>query len=102
MIAPHILAISAFLSVMWGIYLAYTVQDYRLAKGSHVRPEIVRAFRRMLVVLCLWSICFAYVFRTLCVIVGLGDAWAGQVAFFAILGLNVPSSIFTVISFRFD
>jgi hypothetical protein len=104
MIAPHILAISAFLSVMWGIYLAFTVTDYVKVKSYRDRRkgETVAAFRRMLVAFCVFSLPFSFVFRTACVILGIGDDVAGQVAFFALVGPNVVCSIFAVTSLRYD
>jgi hypothetical protein len=105
MIAPQILLISAFLSITWGIYLFATAKGYialRNASPIRRRGDTVQAMRRFLVALCLWTICFSYVFRTGCVLIGLGEATAGQIAFFAILGINIPASIFAVVSLRFD
>lgn len=107
MIAPHILGLSAFLSIFWGIYLVFTVQDYGRVRafrppGTRRRGDLISAFRRMLVALSLWSICFAYVFRTASVLLGFGDTSAAQIAFFAIIGINVPSAIFAVVSLKYD
>lgn len=107
MIAPHILVISIFLSITWGGYLLYTVQDYLRVRGRRSadprrRGDVVTAFRRMVVAFCLWLICAAYVFRTACVLVGLGDAVAGQVVFFSLIGSNVAGSLFALISLRYD
>lgn len=104
MITPHILLVSIFLSTTWGIYLVYTIGDYRhiRAGAGRRRGEVVVAFRKIVVALSLWAICFAYVFRTLCVLAGLGDESAGQVTFFALLGVNIVGSIFVVSSLWFD
>lgn len=107
MIAPQILAISAFLSLTWGGYLAFTVVDYlatrhRQHTATRRRGDVVAAFRRMVVAFCLWMICFAYVFRTVIVLAGFGDAAAGQISFFALLGTNVVGSIFALVSLRYD
>ena len=107
MIAPHILVISGFLSVLWGIYLAYTIGDYRATRArpsdrQRRRGDVVRAFRRMLVAICVFTLPFSFVFRTLCVVIGIGDEQAAQVAFFSLLGPNVVGSIFAVASLRYD
>lgn len=107
MIAPHILAISGFLSIMWGIYLLHTIGEHQALRAlkstsSIRRAETVTSFRRVVVAFCLWSLVFSYVFRTFCVLVGLGDVVAAQITFFALLGTNIPGSIFVVGSFWFD
>ena len=116
-IAPHILVLALFLSVTWGIYLIYTVNDYRMVKtrrvvstkqgfepldGERRRGELVAAFRRMLVALCVWSLPFSFVIRTSMVLAGFGDDLIGQIVFFALVGPNVVGSIFAVVSLRFD
>lgn len=98
-IAPHILGLALFLSVMWGIFLAYTINEYRGARG---RKEIVVGFRRMIVALCVFLLPFSLVFRTTCVLLGLGDDVIGQIAFFALVGPNVVGCIFAVVSLRYD
>ena len=105
MIAPQVLAITSFLSIMWGIYLFSTIQEYntaRTARTNRRRGDTISAFRRMVVAFCLWLICFSYVFRTFMVLIGLGDIVTSQVMFFALLGTNIPGSIFAVISLRLD
>lgn len=107
MIAPHILGISGFLSIMWGIYLLHTIGEHQALRAlkptnSTRRMETVASFRRVAVAFCLWFLVFSYVFRTVCVLIGLGDAVAAQITFFALLGTNIPGSIFVVVSFWFD
>lgn len=104
MIAWHVFALCAFLSVMWGIYLAFTIVDYRttLATAARRRSDIVSAFRRMVVAFCLFFLPFAFVVRTFCVLVGVGDEAAAQVTFFAFVGPNVLGSIYAVVSLRYD
>lgn len=98
-IAPHILGLALFLSVMWGIFFIHTVQDYRRADG---RKETVIAFRRMIVAVCVWLLPVSFVFRTACVLLGVGDDVVGQIAFFAMVGPNVVGSIFAVVSLKYD
>lgn len=105
MIAWHIFAICAFLSILWGIYLAYTIADYREVKANqHLarRGDTVKALRRMVVAVCVFCLPFAFVFRTAMVLAGFGQDQIGQVVFFAIVGPNVVGSIFAVVSLRYD
>jgi len=102
-ITPQILFISTFLSLTWGIFLVASVMDYRgTLVQQHSRRDVVIGFRRMLVAFCIWLICFAYVFRTICVLAGVGEGVAGQITFFALLGTNVVGSLFAVISLKYD
>ena len=104
MIAPHILVLSSFLSIMWGIYLANTVADYvriRTVEGRR-RGDTVTALTRVVVAICVFSLPFSFVFRTACVLLGMGDDTAAQITFFALVGPNVVGSIFAVVSLRFD
>jgi len=104
MIAPQVLALSLFLSVTWGIWLVYSIVEYRHTLTSKPRPRgaLVVAFRRLMVSLCLWLICFSYVFRTICVLIGIDGAVTGQIIFFALIGSNVVGSIFAIASLKFD
>lgn len=92
-IAPHILFISLFLTVTWGIYFLYTVRDWAIRRGA-------ARMRRMLVALCVWSLPLSFVLRTTLVIVGMGTEQIGIVSFFAITGINIVGSIFAVATLR--
>src|SRR5258708_5078978 len=104
MIAINILLISGFLSITWGIYLVSTIREYMALRVQKQvsRREIVIAFRRIVTISCLWFICFAYVFRTFLVLIGLGDVLTGQITFYALLGTNISGSIFAIVSLRYD
>lgn len=100
-IAPHILALAVFLSVMWGLYLAYTIYDYRQAKTRPVerrKGDVVAALRRMLVAFCVFSLPFSLVVRTALVLAGFGNDLIGQIVFFSLVGPNVVGSIFAVVT----
>ena len=111
-IAPHILALAVFLSLTWGVYLLYTINDYLAAKGrigtntaqgqlpagNRRRGDVVAAFRRMVVALCVWSLPFSIVFRTASVLFGMGEEQVAQITFFALAGPNVVGSIFAAVS----
>ena len=103
-IAPHILALSLFLSVTWGIYLIFTVRDYLSVRtrAGRERGDLVASFRRMLVAICVFSLPASFVFRTVCVLAGVGDDLISQILFFALVGPNVVCSLFAVISLRYD
>lgn len=102
MIAPQILVLSVFFSVVWGWFAADTINDWRKIRfsGTRRKGELADAFRTMLCAISLESICAAYVLRTALVVAGLGDAVAGQVVFFTLLGVNIPAAIFVVVSRR--
>ena len=112
MITPHILILSAFFSVVFGWHLLDALTDWRDAlivlrtsrrTGVSVRTaarDLSEKMRELLAALCLVSISASYLLRTAAVLLGLGDAIAGQVAFFALLGICIPASIFMVISRR--
>ena len=103
-IAPHIFLMSAFLSLVWGVYLVATALDYRAIARSktRTRADVVRAMRRLVLAFCIWSVAFAYVFRTTMVLIGFSEDVIGQVVFFALLGTNVVGSLFAIISLRYD
>lgn len=102
MIAPQIFVLSLLLSLVWGWYLRDTVHDWREIRRIETRRrgEMADAFRAMLCAISLESICAAYVLRTALVVIGLGDATAGQVVFFTLLGVNIPAALFVVASRR--
>lgn len=114
MIAPHILLLSSFLTIMWGIYLIFTIKDYRRVRLLRVSKEAadnalyrrkgdtVAAFRRMIVAFCVFTLPASFVFRTACVLLGVGDETTAQITFFALVGPNVVGSIFAVVSLAFD
>lgn len=103
-IVPHILIVSLFLSVMWGIYVVSRIREYLRVRlqADRRRGESVKALRHLLVAVCVWTIAFAYVFRTITVLVGVDDTASGQITFFALLGINIVGSIFSVASLGFD
>jgi hypothetical protein len=103
-ITPHVFFITVFLTVTWGFYFAYTVLDYlRLRQSTdRRRGDLVAAFRKVVVALCVLMLPLGFLVRTTLTLAGLGDAFGGQVLFFALVGTNVPGSIFVVVSLRFD
>jgi len=116
-IAPHILILATFLSVMWGVYLGYTVREYRkvlrelttkrpeppdFSSAPRRRGEILAALRKMVVALCMFLFVFSFVFRTVMVLLGLDDQTVGIVIFFALAGSNVLGSIYVVASLFLD
>lgn len=102
MIAPQILVLSLFLSFVWGWHLVDMADDWRKIRrtGTRRRGEMADTFRALLCVVALWSICVSYVVRTALIVAGLGDAPAGQVGFFTIIGINIPVAIFALVSRR--
>lgn len=78
MITPHILALSLLLSFLWGDYLLSTLTDFRKYRDA-------RALTSFIVALCLWAVCFSYTFRTICVLLGVGEQDVSQIVFFALL-----------------
>lgn len=109
MIAPHIFILSLVLSVIWGRHMIDTINDWREVRTGQIRRradgnlnrrkgEIAETFRSMLCAIALWSICVAYLLRTGCVLLGLGDSVGAQVAFFSIMGVNIPAALFVVAS----
>lgn len=101
-ITPQIFVLALFLSVTWGIYMAYTIRQYRISAHFATRGRIVRDFRRMVVAVCLWLFVFSFVFRTATVLVGLGQEVVGQILFYALAGSNIVGSVFVVASLFFD
>ena len=115
-IAPHIFVLAVFLSVTWGIYLGYTIREYRrvlhdatthrpnnnFSTAPRRRGEILAALRKMIVALCAWLFVFSFVFRTAMVLLGLDDQIVGVVIFFALAGSNVAGSLYVVISLFLD
>jgi hypothetical protein len=103
-ISPHILVLSAIFGVIWGWHVVDELNDWRDLRRSpdKTKMEVGHTFRALICAVCLESICLAYVFRTTCIMIGLGENIAAQVAFFTILGVNLPGGIFTVVSRRLD
>lgn len=101
---PQVLAASLILSVLWGIYLVGTVRLYLLEKGNQDRrqSDTVIALRRIVVAFCAWAFVLSFVLRTAAVLLGVGDQVAGQVAFYALVGINFTGSIFAIVSLRYD
>lgn len=104
MIAPHVLAISLILSLAWGTHLIDAVHDYIAVRAptNRRRSEVIKEFRQVIAATCLFSFGVAYVFRTAIVLAGFGDVVAGQIVFFALIGVNVPGAAFLIISRKFD
>lgn len=102
MIAPQILAVSLFLSFVWGWHLVDMAADWRKIRltGTRRRGEMADTFRALLCAIALWSICVSYAVRTAMIVMGLGDELAGQIGFFALLGINIPVGIFALVSRR--
>jgi hypothetical protein len=96
--------IAAALVVTWGFYFGYTVIDYvKTSRGPNRRKgDLVASFRKMVVALCVWMLPLGVLTRTALVLAGFGDETAAQVLFFALVGTNIPGSIFVVVSLRFD
>lgn len=103
-VAVGLFIISSFLSITWGIYLFGTVIAYVRTRNYRDRrkQDMVVALRRFIVAFCIWLVCFSFVFRTVVVLLGMGDELAGQIVFYALLGTNVVGSIFAAISLRYD
>ena len=104
MIAAQILFIAGFLSITWGVYLIGTIALYIKVRQNPRRTpqEIIVSMRRVIVALCAWLFVFSFVFRTACVLIGVGDDVAGQLVFFTLVGTNVVGSLFAVVSLRYD
>lgn len=98
----QILALALFLSLTWGAYLVYTIRDWHTIRAKRNQREIIRAFRRMVVAMCLWLLPFSLLFRTTMVQLGLGADVVGQIVFFSLVGTNVLGSLFAVVSLRYD
>jgi hypothetical protein len=107
-VTPQVFILTAFLTVMWGTYFASALREYgAVRRGPRVvvltrQQEIVRAFRRVVVDLCVFMLPAAFVLRTGMVIIGVGNDVVGGVVFFALVGPNVIGSIFAVASLRYD
>lgn len=102
-IAIQTLLLASFLSLTWGIYLAGSVRDLSRTRGrTHPRPtrqDVILAYRRTVVALCLFMLPFSLLIRAAFVVAGLGQETAGQVVFFALVGTNVPGSIFAALTY---
>ncbi len=94
--APHILAISFVLSIIWGIYLVYVIREFVRSKGRADRRKTdkVVAFRRMIVGICVFLLPFSFVFRTASVLIGISGDQINQITFFALLGANLVGSLY--------
>ena len=100
---PQIFVLALFLTVTWGIYMLYTIVEYRrIVRAGTTRGRIIRDFRRMVVAVCLWLLVSSLVFRTTMVLIGLDDVVVGRVLFYALVGSNVIGSLFVVASLFFD
>jgi hypothetical protein len=101
-IAPHILVISILGSIIWGWHTKNAAIDYRQyrTRADRQAPRLADKFRDLICAVCLLSIFMAYVVRTAFVLAGAGEVAAGQIAFFTIMGVNIPGGIFVVVSKR--
>ncbi len=107
MIAPQILALSAVLSLGWGVCLIAAVLDYRdVRTGKNEyrrrRQDVVAAFTRVIILACLWLLTSAYVVRTALVLAGFGTDVVGITLFFTLVGSNVLGCLWTLLSLRHD
>lgn len=104
MITPQIFALSSFLLIGIGIYLAFTITEYQRVRHlrSRRRGEIVSAFRKVVVAFCWFMLPMSFFVRTGFVLLGYGDVVTGQVVFFALAGTNVAGVIYVLVSLKFD
>ena len=101
-IAAQTFVLVLYLTVMWGIYFAHTIREYRRPEATTPRRLRVANFRRAVVGLCVFALPASFLLRTLLVLMGAGNEVIGQILFFALAGPNVIGSTFVVISLRFD
>jgi uncharacterized membrane protein len=104
MITPQIFALTAFLTVTWGINMVIAASEYRIARATpdRRRADVVRALRRCVASICLFMLPFSFMIRTALVLAGFGNDVIGMVVFFALAGTNVVGSLFVMISLRYD
>jgi hypothetical protein len=107
-VTPQVFGLTLFLTLAWGVYLVAAIREYRAVRFGPSRivltrqQELVRAFRRVIVDLCVFMLPAAFVLRTGLVLLGFGNDVIGAVLFFALVGPNVVGSIFAVASLRYD
>lgn len=99
--------ISLFLSITWGAGLLYSVHEYRQVltlrrKGERRGGDVVAAFRRVLVLWCLWLIVASVLFRSAFLALGFGETTSATILYFALIGSNVVGSLFFLVSLRYD
>jgi hypothetical protein len=110
-VAPQIMFLTLFLSVMWGIYLGFTIREYVRVKrarllredstlGERRSSEVVANFRRVVVAFCMWMLPVSFLLRTTLVTLGFGADVVGTISFFTLAGANVVGSIFVVATLR--
>lgn len=108
MIAGQVLGLTAFLAVMWGVYFVASLREYlQVRQGRQLvvvtrRQEIVRAFRRVVVAFCLFSLPLSAAVRSLSVVLGFGPDVGAGVVYFMLVAPNVVGAIFCVASLRYD
>lgn len=104
MIAPHIFVLSTFLSIVWGWHLLDASRDWQVIRAKawaqRAPGQLAGELRNLVAAICLFAISVAYLFRTAVVLAGLGETFAGQVVFFALVGVNVTGAVFVVASRR--
>lgn len=101
---PQVLAISAFLSVTWGLYLIGTLISYARIRteSRRRRADRVIALRRFTVAFCIWLFCFSFAFRQITLLLGIDEELVVSLVFFSLVGTNVVGSIFALISLKYD
>lgn len=103
-VTAQIFALAVILTLVWGWHLFDTVNDYRSLRVNpdRTKRQMGDSFRSLIAAACLWSICVGTGLRTGIILLGFGDALGGQVAFFAIMGINIPGGIFAIVSRKLD
>lgn len=104
-VAPQVLLLTGFVTYTWSLYFAFTVADWLDPTPEPTRTrrqELIVRFRRMIVALCALLLPASFYVRTALVLLGVGDAAAGQVVFFALASSNVVGSVFVLASLKLD
>lgn len=102
MIAVHILLLSIFLTLTWGLYLIHSINGYlhvkQSAPSNRRKTDLPAALRRLIVAICVWTLPASFVIRTGSVLLGVGGDTTNQILFFALTGVNVVGSLFCAVS----
>jgi TRAP-type C4-dicarboxylate transport system permease large subunit len=107
-IAGQVLALASFLAVMWGIYFVASVREYATTRTGPERQtrtrrqEVVRAFRKVVVSLCLFLLPLSVCARATSVVLGFDESTTAAVLYFALAAPNVIGSVYAVVSLRYD
>lgn len=108
MITGQVLGLTAFLTMMWGIYFVAALREYLLVRSARTvliltpRQQAIRAFRRVVVDFCVFALPLSVAIRTAGIVLGIGTDVVGGVVFFMLVTPNVIGSIFCVASLRYD